>query len=77
MAKVVLNESFSGNCEEYFSSLSSLPSGPKSVWDCFLAKREPKIKYHLARSKGQTQTHLECSANFPGLEREHNLGKRS
>lgn len=40
-------------------------------------QREPKIKYHLARSKGQAQTHLECHANFPGSEREHDLGKRS
>lgn len=42
----------------------------------FSAKREPKIKYHLARSKGQTQTHLEFHANFPGLERQRDLGKR-
>lgn len=41
------------------------------------AKREPKIKYHLARSKGQTQTHLQSHANFPSLERQCDLGNGS
>lgn len=78
LAEVVLNESLSGNHEEYLYSLNLFPSGPWSAPGLvFSAKREPKIKYHLATSKGQTQTHLECHANFPSLEREHDLGKRS
>lgn len=73
---MVLNESLSGNCEEYLgkfkltSKWAYISTGTVSS-----AKREPKIKYHLARSKGQMQTHLECNGSFPSFERE--LGKRS